>query len=467
MRLARLVGLLAVLVFAAPSTALAWGNGPQGGAGFGTHDWIVANANRFAVSQGTRWLDVDVAVRASGEPDTIPGDQYYHAYDRWGKRYGNAPVKVATLYTQAVALYRKGDRAGASRAVGLLSHYYADVCDPLHTDDSKFESRMHGPFERAVDRSLPSAGSHMSWARYDGYQRVTNASAATVSVAKTTHKSYASLVKEYRRHGYSKSSLALANKSLGRAANGIADIIMSIQQDAIEVTASPNVSAHQGIAVSEDFYYVIHTDRITRYNRSWVATGTNSAPFDGLDGFNQPHLGDGCYHDGKLYIVAENYPNVSNQQILVFDAKTLARLDAIPTEPTHEVASICVAPDKDGKDAFWVASYLDSTRLFEYDIDHCRYVGETTLSPAPVPGIQGIEYHDGTMYIATGASRNVGFLYSASVEGSTALLYTRRSPGAHEGLAYDGNALLWLVDSEPGGSRVRSLRFPSFLFTLH
>lgn len=447
--------------------ALAWGNGPQAGAGFGTHDWIVANANRFAVSQGTLWLDVDVAVRASGEPDLIPGDQYYHAYDRWGKRYGNAPARVAWLYTQAVTRLRKGDRAGASRSVGLLSHYYADACDPLHTDDSKFEPRIHGRFERVIDRSLGSAGSRPSWARYDGYQRVKYASATTVAAAKTTHKSYASFVKEYRRHGFSSKVQATGKKSLARATNGIADIIMSIQQDAIEVAASPNVSAHQGVATGGDYYYVIHTDRITRYDRSWVATGTNAAPFDGLDGFTDPHLGDGCYRDGKLYVVAENYPNVSNQQILVFDASTLKRLDAIPTEPTHEVASICVAPNKDGKDAFWIASYLDSSRLFEYSIDDCSYVGETALSPAPRRGIQGIEYHDGAMYIAVGASRDVGYLYSASVEGSTTLVCTRRSPGLHEGLAYDGDTLLWLIDGEPGGSRVRSLRFPDFFFTLH
>jgi hypothetical protein len=450
----------------APATALAWGNGPNAGAGFGTHDWILTTANRFAVSQGTTWLDVDVATRASGEPDLISGDQRYHAYDRWGKHYGFAPTRVAALYSQAVTLYRNGDRAGASRAVGLLSHYYADVCEPLHTDDSKPETRMHGPFERVVDKMLRSPSSCRSWASYDGYGRASNPSAFTVSAAKYAHASYSNLVKTYKRHGFNKAVRAIARRSVNHAANGVADVIMSVQQDAIEATNSPNVSAHQGVAVGEDFYYIFHTDRITRYDRSWVATGTNDVPFEGLDGFTEPHLGDGCYHNGKLYVVAENWPAVTNQQILVFDANTLQRLAAIPTGKTHEVASICVAPNKDGTDVFWIASYLDSTHLFQYDIDDCRYVGETTLSPAPLRGIQGIDYHDGQMYIACGASENVGFLYSASVEGSTTLLYTRRSPGAHEGLASDGNTLLWLVDQGATGSRVWYLRLPGFLATL-
>jgi hypothetical protein len=461
-RLIRLLIATAICALAAPHAALAWDNGVPGGDGFGTHDWVLATGNKHAVAQGTSWLDLDTAMKASAEPDRIRGDQRYHTYDRWGKQSGYANLRVASLYSQAVKLYRAGDRVGASRKVGLLSHYYADICNPLHTDSSGAETRMHSRFERAVDRLMRSPNSYTRWAPYDGYTRVSNASSYTKSSAKKAHASYSALVRGYNRKGFRGTPIYYARISLSRAANGIADLVMSVQQDAVEVAASPNVSAHQGVAASDDNYYVFHTTRITRYNKSWIATGTNTQPFAGLSGFTKPHLGDGCYYDGKLYVVAENWPGVSNQHILVFDATTLERLDAIPTGRTHETAGVCVAPGTNGEDSLWVASYYDSRYLFEYSLDG-SHVGTLPLSPPPRKGIQGIAFGDGKFYLSVGPYKGLGSLYSVSTEGTSALLYTRRSTAHHEGIDLVGDKLLWLIDGGGTDSRVRYLRFPAFL----
>jgi hypothetical protein len=463
MRVARLVVVAVLLALTLPSAALGWDNGPQAGAGFGTHDWILTTGNRMAVGHGTTWLDVAIAASATAEPDRIRNDQVNHAYDRWGKHYGNAQRRVSALYAQAVAMYRAGDRAGASRAVGLMSHYYADAAEPLHTDDSKAESKMHARFERSTDRMFRSANSYPKWMVYDGYERVTDPSAYTARAAKTAHGSYATLVKRYRSHGFDATAVSVARRAVVRAANGVSDLIMSIQQDAVEITASPNVSAHQGIAAGDGFFWVFHTNRITRYDGSWAVTNANTAPFAGLEGYFEPHLGDGCYYDGKLYVPAENWPHVSNQSILVFDATSLDLLASIPTSQTHEVASICVAPGSDGRDALWIASYLDSSRLFEYRLEDGAFVGERRLAPVPNKGIQGLTYHDNKFYISAGAYEGIGFLYSASLEGSTTLLYTRRSKGDHEGIEFLGDSLLWLIDRGSSGSKVRYLRLPQFL----
>lgn len=462
MRLIRLLIAVTICALAVPQAALGWENGVPGGNGFGTHDWVLAAGNRLAVAQGTSWLDLDTAMAASAEPDRIRGDQRYHHHDRWGKRYGYAEVRVASLYSQAVKLYRAGDRAGASRKVGLMSHYYADICSPLHTDDSRAESKVHGRFERAVDALLRSPSSYWWWASYDGYTRVSNASSYTKSSAKKAHASYTSLVRGYNRKGFKGAPLPIARKSLSRAANGVADLVMSIQQDAVEVKASPSVSAHQGVAVGDGFHYVFHTTRITRYTGSWTATGTNTRPFEGLSGFTKPHLGDGCYHEGKLYVVAENWPTVSNQHILVFDATTLERLDAIPTGRGHEAAGVCVAPGADGEDSLWIASYWDSKYLYEYKLDG-SYVRAMPLSPAPRRGIQGISYGNDRFYLSVGPYKGVGSLYSVSTTGSAMHLYTRRYVGHHEGLAVLGDQILWLIDGGGTNSRVRYLRFPAFL----
>jgi hypothetical protein len=461
-RLIRLLIVMTICALAAPHAALAWENGPAGGTGFGTHDWVLAAGNRLAVSQGTNWLDLDAATKASSEPDLKRADWRYHNYDRWGKRFGYANVRVASLYSQAVKLYRAGDRTGASRTVGLLSHYYADACSPLHTDDSRGETKMHARFERQVDSLMRSPDSYRWWASHDGYTRVSNASAYTVSSAKKAHKSYSTLVRTYNRKGFKGTPVSIARKSLSLAANGIADLVMSIQQDAVEVAASPNLSAHQGVAASNDYNYVFHTTRITRYNKSWNATGTNTQPFAGLSGFTQPHLGDGCYHDGKLYVVAENWPNVSNQHILVFDATTLERLDAIPTGRTHETAGVCVGPGSNGGDSLWIASYYDSRYLFEYSLAG-SYAGAMPMSPAPQRGIQGLAFGNGKFYLSVGLHKGVGSLYSVSTEGSSSLVYTRRYDGHHEGIELVGDRLLWLIDGGGTNSRVRFLRFPAFL----
>jgi hypothetical protein len=444
-----------------PSSAFAWGNGPSGGAGFGTHDWIVSAANRFAIGQNASWLDEAEALRASSEPDYINSRQANHNYDRWGHKYGHADQMVSALYSQAVVQFRQGDRTGASRTVGLLSHYFADACDPLHTDDKSGESKVHGKFERAVDKTLKSRGAVSYWARYDGYQHVTHADALTVSAAKHAHGSYSKLLKNYAKKGYNKTSVGYARDAVGHAANGLADIIVSIQQDAVEVSSSPIVRAHQGVAAGEQFNYLFHTNQIQRFDKSWVATGTNDDPLAGLPGFTQPHLGDGCYHDGKLYLIAENWPDVTNQYLLIFDAVTLERLEAKPTGREDEVASICIGPREGGGDALWIASFLDSSRLFRYDLDTLEYSGDMTITPEIDYGIQGLTFGDGRFYVATSPNSGAGKLYSVSTTGTARQVYTHIEPGFHEGLEYEDGKVLWLIDHSL--ARVRYLQFPSFL----
>jgi hypothetical protein len=269
-------------------------------------------------------------------------------------------------------------------------------------------------------------------------------------------------VNNYVHHGFNAASVTIARQSANRAANGIADIVMSIQQDAVETTTSPNVSAHQGVAASPDFYYVFHTTAITRYDRSWNATGGNDDPLGSIPGLTQPHLGDGCYADGKLYVVAENYPEVSNQLILVFDAITLERLAVIPTGQSHEVSSIAVVPGEGDHGVLYVASYLDSSHLFRYDVGDGSYLGQLDLSPVPRTGIQGIAYDGSQLYVAVGKTYGFGYIYAVAADGSTKLVYTRVSAGSHEGIEFDGGRLLWLIDRSTSGSRVRSLALPAF-----
>ncbi|MDR3687714.1 MAG: hypothetical protein P4L93_12250 [Coriobacteriia bacterium] len=464
-RLLVMLFVVAGLCLATPSAALAWGSGGGRAAGPGTHQWILAKANAFARQQGTVWVDMSVAASATLEPDSDPANSTDHDYDRWGMPFGTANLRVATLYNQAVAQYRSGDRSAASRSVGLLAHYYADICDPLHTDDSAAEHAMSGRFESSVDWLL-AGPVDASWATYDGYQRVTDPAAATVSAATNAHASYSALVSAYTAEGFDSRVSAIAKAGVNRAANGVADMIMSIQQAAVEVSSSPNVSAHQGVASGGGYYYIFYTGSITRFDQSWNATGTIDQPVGWWTGFIEPHLGDGCYYNGKLYVVAENYPAVTFQQIIVYDAVTMRYITKFWTHQPHEVSSVTVADVNDGNGpVLVVSSYFDSTQLFKYRIADGTYLGTIPLHPAPPAGIQGVAFRDGVLYLNVCPGFKIGKLYSATTDGTTKLLYVRPTLAYHEGLDYDGENLLWLVDRVTD-SHVYSLKLPSFLSSL-
>ena len=85
------LGLVAIAVLCAVP-ALGWAGSPAGAGAFGTHQWILHEANRQSVLQGFDWADMAIAQPASDEPDTLPDDTLHHFYDVWGPTpYGDGP----------------------------------------------------------------------------------------------------------------------------------------------------------------------------------------------------------------------------------------------------------------------------------------------------------------------------------------------------------------------------------------
>ena len=224
------VTVLLVAALAGPAPARAWSNG--GGDGFGTHDWILAESARVAREQGHDWVDLRVALPMTDDPDTRLHDTYYHIYQVGGRRYGGSPTKVASLYAQAVAQLRAGDRLGASRSVGLLAHYFGDTNNPLHTDQTKAEERIHGRYELAVEKHTDAPGENGAWLGPMRFTRVRDPAALTVGDAMLAHRSYSALVAEFSARGYDARVEAITRQSLNRAVGGLADILGSIQLDA-------------------------------------------------------------------------------------------------------------------------------------------------------------------------------------------------------------------------------------------
>jgi hypothetical protein len=208
--------------------AQAWCNGPSGANGFGTHDWILKEAARLAARRGAGWLRVSVALPHTDDPDTVFHDYYYHVYDQWGGRYGGAPQKVAEYYRRALAALRAGDRRRASVLVGIMAHYYGDVCNPLHTDQCDAEERIHSAYESMVQDSTDRPGENRAWLHPPAPHVVSSVYAATVAAAVAGHRSYARLVSGFSAHGMNRTVRAITQQSLNRAVSGLADLIAGL-----------------------------------------------------------------------------------------------------------------------------------------------------------------------------------------------------------------------------------------------
>ena len=215
------------------SAAYAWANGPDHGNGFGTHDWILAQANRLASKKGAGWVNLKVALPHTDDPDTVFHDFYYHVYERWnGHHYGNAPVKVAAWYAKALAARKAKRWKTASYDVAIMSHYLGDLCQPMHTDQTTLEDSVHAPYEDAVDNVTVSASSVKGWAHFAGYKPVRNVRKFAIAVATASHRDYHALVWDFAAGGFSDATVQVITKrSLNRAANKLADLIIGLKKE--------------------------------------------------------------------------------------------------------------------------------------------------------------------------------------------------------------------------------------------
>ena len=89
---------------------------------------------------------------------------------RWGETWGGAPEAVSVWFRRTQRRLDAGRECSASRALGIMSHFVADVAQPMHTDGSlDAEDRVHGPYESAVD-SRSEADDDVYTFEFDGYR---------------------------------------------------------------------------------------------------------------------------------------------------------------------------------------------------------------------------------------------------------------------------------------------------------
>ncbi|MDP9068027.1 MAG: hypothetical protein M3N53_06740 [Actinomycetota bacterium] len=216
----------ALLTGVAPSAA-GWSNGRAGPDSFGTHDWILDRAAR-AVASDLPWLRLRVALRATDDPDTRDGidhasGSWWHVWDEWGSTYGGAPEAAKVWFARAARRHEAGRDRAASRAVGILAHIVGDVANPMHTDQTDTEERIHSSYEVAVDSRSEREDNVYSFS-FNGRDPA-RPYRKTRSVARTAHRYYGELVRNYDRYGYNAAVHRITQMQLQRAANALADLL--------------------------------------------------------------------------------------------------------------------------------------------------------------------------------------------------------------------------------------------------
>lgn len=238
--------LIVLLVGAMPASALAWCNGPakngRVGNGYGTHDWILDRAIKQAGAGGS-WVARSTALLATDDPDSSKTLAAYHWYREVGGCRG-APHMVGELYHKAVIAYRAGDRASASRYLGVLSHYYADITQPFHTTAAAAAyGTLHRQYEYAVDDFQNTPTKSYFWVTPRAVVPVTDIRSKTVDAALYARSLFPSLLASYRvSHSVTSGTPKRVTRLvMSRAVNDLADIIASIPTGSGEATAPAKV----------------------------------------------------------------------------------------------------------------------------------------------------------------------------------------------------------------------------------
>ena len=246
MRRFALIAITAVVfVGLLPASAFAWANGPtrngSRGAGYGTHDWILDRAIVLAGADGA-WVARTTALLATDDPDYGRSPANYHWYAFGSSRGG--PYAVAELYHKSMVAYAAGDMAKASKYLGQLSHYYADINLPFHTTAAASTfGPLHLQYERALDPIQYSGSRVTSWVMRRPREPVTDVRAKAVSSALYARSFYSQLYSSYKASHSVRTGTTnwITRLVLSRAVNDLADIIVGIRSGSGEATAPATV----------------------------------------------------------------------------------------------------------------------------------------------------------------------------------------------------------------------------------
>lgn len=273
-RLLLTMALSALAIGTGVTSAYAWGNGGPNPNDYGTHDWILSHAITNAGSEGT-WVSRSIALKASDDPDTYKSNSEFHVFrDKTGAR--GAAEETSRLYYLAVRAYQSGDKAKASKYVGLLSHYYTDVLVPFHSSyDARSYPVMHYKYEITVSRQSNNYSDNPTWAAARAPKPVGDIRQRTVAAAYYSRSKFPTLKSALKSDPTMKNPTVRSTTKalLNRGVNDMADIIRAIPQES-GLATSP---ATMKVWLSQ--YYPGQNRKIGAYVK---CTDANGQPLEGV-----------------------------------------------------------------------------------------------------------------------------------------------------------------------------------------
>ena len=232
-RTARVAVALLVVTLVAPPAALSWANGGEGDR-YGTHDWILDQALKVLDGRVDGWLDRELALSYTDDPDyTRDPEANEHNYRAAG-RVGGAVDRIAYHYDLAQAAFQAHDYHEASIQIGLLSHYAGDIAEPYqssvggipHGDEAKKYEQLVAPLHRDPDDTPEWSSSRRTVSEIENV-RETSAGTAAYS------RQFFSELRDRLRSSNFKMTNRISEITglvFKRAANDLADIIWSISR---------------------------------------------------------------------------------------------------------------------------------------------------------------------------------------------------------------------------------------------
>lgn len=107
------------------------------------------------------------------------------------------------------------------------------ICQPMHTDQTDLDDTVHSAYEDTVDNLTTSPAAVQGWAVFTGYHAPGNVRSFAIALASASHKDYAALVQGYAARGWDDSEVqAITRRSLNRAANALADVLIALKKGA-------------------------------------------------------------------------------------------------------------------------------------------------------------------------------------------------------------------------------------------
>jgi hypothetical protein len=221
-----------VLLFLCSTSVFAWG--------YHTHRKITADAMRlmpepFKQKFGSQ---KNSFLQGCTDPDMLIKDFYNHIYYPDGSHTGGYK-RIKELYDKAVYLMREDvSPAKSAYVLGLLSHYIADLNQPLHTAGKArdpYEDEYHSKYEKEVNRSLKSfelSNIHI--------KPITTIKIRVQQMASEALRHYDSIGAAYRSGNGLKDIHAMTEKQIGNSVQNIVDFWSSAWKDSGHLLSNVN-----------------------------------------------------------------------------------------------------------------------------------------------------------------------------------------------------------------------------------